>query len=138
MIDTVKFAYILSSEIESHPQGRILNSKCPKFPDESKIKTAKLRVENIDISPGEVVFLGLGQGSWNTEDTNGFLDLHFKMEKKLLRIWNNIENVLKSANYDKEKINKIITKNEKAIKELHDKFDLNIVDEGVIINDRIQ
>ena len=118
----VKFAYILSSELESYKQSTIINSICSSIPDESEIKTSILRVVEIDKEAGEVVFLGLGEDSLVTENIDNFLDTRLNMQRKVLIFWDNIEKLLSEAGFSKKRIDEIIAENEEPINKLRVRF----------------
>jgi len=117
-----KFVYILSSELESYKQGTIINFFCSLMPDESEIKISELKVVGIDKKPGNVVFLGLGRASWDTENIDDFLDIQLRMQRKLLELWKHIEKLLSDSGVSKERIDEIVAENEKPIQKLRDRF----------------
>ena len=110
-----KFGYVLSSKTEYHKPGMIIRSPNPYFPDESKINAINIQCPKIEY-PGEVIFLGLGTGSKWTEELN-FLIVQLTMEKTVLNLWDNIEELLIEAGFE-ERIDEILTENEEPIRKL--------------------
>ena len=94
------------------------------MPDESEIKTSELRVIEVDKDPGNVVFLGLGEASWNKEDMDDFYIIRLRMQRKLLDLWDNIEEILREAGFTKKRIDEIVTENEEPIRIIRSRFEL--------------
>ena len=82
----------------------------------------KLCGSEVNKKPGYVVFLGLG-----TELVEDVCIL--RVERTVVDLWGNIEELLNEAGFDKEKIDRIVTENEEHIHKIKvnlEKRDLNM------------